>query len=436
MRKYYDMAVAPAGGPGPGDPPKAPTAPAGYAVTTPQKRTEWNGFLDYLDKQGVAGQPTLDQQGAGLKYFQQYKKANPNVSLTPDDVQNIQYEQYQLRKGDQFSSLNQMQLDHLRSGLAPAYLNRPLSDVNGQINSATSKLYYPAGKSYGTDIEHYDSALGQPAAASAAPATGPAKPVAGAIPPPDYSDPSSRLQYAKQWAQKYGPLMQGRGDTPLRINETPYGASDTAKNISTNAAKKVGLDPALLYSSAMEEGMSGLFVDKQGNAKGVSDDEKYPIQGSAALGLDQIVSAVPGLIKKGYLPADFQNQYTRYKPTDPNETDNSANFKTLEAGLAAKAAYLKDNYDSVDAQAKKAGVTLSPKARDFFSLVAYNAGTGTSQKMMADYNANGLLKDDKFTEERPTSGNGLKASSYKAVWENVARRTKMADALKQEGLFQ
>src|SRR4051812_31998355 len=265
MIRLYYIDDDPGGGGGE-DPkaPKAPAAPKGYAVTTPQQRTEWNGFLDYLDKQGKGGNPELDQPGAGLKYFQQYKKANPNVSLTPEHIQNIQYEQYQLRKGEQFGSLDKMRLDHLRAGLAPGYLNRPVSDVNGQINANTSKLYYPAGKSYGTDIEHYDAAVGQAAPVApptpsptlapqpnpAAPAAVPGAPnanatISGGIPRPDYANPASRLQYAQQWAKKYGPLMQGRGDTPLRVDEKPDWATGTSKEISTNAAKGVGLDPAL-----------------------------------------------------------------------------------------------------------------------------------------------------------------------------------------------
>ncbi len=46
---------------GGGNPPGVPAAPKGYTVSTPQQRTEWNGFLDYLDKQGIAGKPELDQ---------------------------------------------------------------------------------------------------------------------------------------------------------------------------------------------------------------------------------------------------------------------------------------------------------------------------------------------------------------------------------------
>lgn len=411
--------------------PVAPQAPKNYQPLNVAQRGEWNSFLDYVGKQkGV----DLDKDPtAGVNLLNQYKKENPTTTLTPDHISAAQYEQYQLRKGDKFSNLTPEQLKYVRTGFSPEYANRPVSDVNGKLNSATAKLYYPQSPkgNYGTDIEGYANSLSK---------GGPEK-APNRLPLPNYDNPASRLNYAKQFRQKYGPLMQGRGDTPLRINEIPEGGSDTSKNLSAKAASKLGLDPALLYASSMEEGMSGLYPNEKGE---VSDngEKGYPISGSTDFGLDQFVSEVPRYIQKGYLPKDFTNNFKKYTPK-PGEfgsggkpvTTNSANFKTVDDALLAKAAYLKDNYDTVDDYASKSGVKLSPKARDFFSLVAYNGGAGTAKKMLADYKANGLLKDDSFTETRPTSGKGLKESSYKTVWENVARRTKMADALKKEGYF-
>src|SRR4051812_3630691 len=50
---------------------------------------------------------------------------------------------------------------------------------------------------------------------------------AGGIPLPDYKDSNSRLKYAQAWRDRYGPYMQGRGDSPLRINEVPNTSTDT-----------------------------------------------------------------------------------------------------------------------------------------------------------------------------------------------------------------
>lgn len=251
----------------------------------------------------------------------------------------------------------------------------------------------------------------------------------------DPKNKEDRLRYAKEWTAKYGPLMQGRGDTPLRVNEQPFKGTGTSKAISTIAAKKLGLDPALLYASAMEEGMSGGFWDDE---KGVSwsKDPNFPIQGSGQYGLDNFYGRFPEFVKKGYLPQSFESQFKRFVPTDPNVTKNSANFKTVDDALLAKGAFMKSQYDDIDSYAKKRGVTLSPKARDFFALVGYNAGEGNSHQMLDEYNESGALKGDSFLKKRPTSGGKLKADSWSVPYTNVIRRLQMRDALKNEGLFE
>jgi hypothetical protein len=422
--------------PGGGNPPGAPPAPKGYTVTTPQERSDWNGFLDYASKQG--GNVSDPKQQATL--LGQYKKANPDFSITADRIPAIQYEAYQFRKGDSFGNLGSKELGYLRQGMSPNFLNADTSNIG--------KLYYPQEGSYGTDVENYYNSKFNPSAAKPLPAattlstTTPGAPSAnpsvtppGAIPRPDYTDPASRLDYAKQIVQKYGPLMSGRGDTFLRMNEVPMGGTDTAKNLSIKAFGKLGIDPALGYASAMEEGMSGEFKGQDGNyEKEDSGDKKFPVTGSAAYGLDNFVSRFPDLVKKGYLPASFKDEFVPFHPKD-GSTEDSANYKTADDALQAKAAFLKSNYDEVDQTAKSKGVTLSPKARDFFALVNYNAGSGTGSKMIDDYNKNGQLQGDKFLQARPTTGQGLSDKSYKQVYENVIRRIKMADALKQEQLF-
>ena len=256
------------------------------------------------------------------------------------------------------------------------------------------------------------------------------------IPLPNYADPTSRLNYAQQWTKKYGPLMQGRGDTPLRINETPDTGSDTSKNLSTKAAKSLGLDPALLYSSAMEEGMSGLYPGKKGDVD-YSGDEKFPVSGYVSFGLDTFADKFPDLVKKGYLTQDFAKNFNKSVETNEQKTRvNSANFKDADSALQAKAALMKMTYDDIDSYSKKRGIPLSPKARDFFALADYNGGEGTGHQMLNDYYNNGQLEGDKFLQARPTSGKGLKADSYKGIYENVNRRLLMRDALKKEGLFE
>lgn len=260
------------------------------------------------------------------------------------------------------------------------------------------------------------------------------------IPLPDYKNPKSRLAYAEAWTRKYGPLMQGRGDTPLRINEIPYTSFDklSAKQASTNAAKRLGLDPALFYSSAMEEGMSGTFKkgyegEEPFNSSSYPD---YPISGFATFGLDNFGSQVGGLIKKGYLPPDFERRIKKnVNVNEKGETTQSADFRSVEDALYAKAAMMRSSQDQVEDYAKRNKIELSPKAKQFFSLINYNAGEGNAQKMLQDYYRAGALKDDSFLKTRPMSGGNLKATSWKGPYENVIRRVKMADALRNEGYY-
>lgn len=154
----------------------APPKPEGYAPTTVAQRTDWNNFLDYLGKQGLGGSAALDKrdQSLGQMALNNYKKANPNFSITPDMVKNIQYEQYLLRKGDSFPTLNGDQLKYLRNGLSQAYLNHDTSQVDGWLGSLTSKSYYPTATrgsntgdkwNFGTDFETYASTADNPSAA-------------------------------------------------------------------------------------------------------------------------------------------------------------------------------------------------------------------------------------------------------------------------------
>lgn len=262
------------------------------------------------------------------------------------------------------------------------------------------------------------------------------------IPLPNYQDAKSRLNYAKAFRQKYGSFMQGRGDTPLRINEVPESSDQdtlTSKEIAIRSAKGVGLDPALLYASAMEEGMSGLYSNGKGDVEW-SGDEKFPIDGYVNFGLDTFSDAYPGLVKKGYLPADFKNQFkksTRAPRAGDNKVAvNSANFTSAQAALQAKAAMIRSTQDEIDAYTKKTGINLSDRGRQFFTYLGYNAGMGNAQKMIQDYSRAGALKDDAYLKARPTSGQGLKADSWATPYENTIRRLQMADALKNEGYFQ
>lgn len=269
---------------------------------------------------------------------------------------------------------------------------------------------------------------------------GPVPAASGRIPLPNYKDPVSRLKYAQAWRNKYGPYMQGRGDTPLRINEIPNTAHERLpiKQSAINAVKRFGLDPALFYSSAMEEGVSGMFKKGYPGEEyfNSSSYEDFPVSGFAGVGLDHFHDQYPYLVKKGYLPPNFN---TRYQPTvmtnEKGETTHSGDFRSVEDAMMAKGAMAKMSEDQVLDYAKRNNIQLSPAAKQFFTYVNYNAGEGNAQKMLMDYHKSGALKDDAFMKSRPVSGGNLKGTSWKQPYDNVMRRVKMAEALKNEGYF-
>lgn len=454
LRRYFIDQDAGGGG---GEP-KAGAAPKGYAVTTPQQRTEWNGFLDYLDKQGVAGKADLDQSGTGLKYFQKYKTANPDVSITADQIPHIQYEQQQIRSGDNFGNLGAAPLGYLRQGMSDAYMSRPVGNANGQIDNATSKLYYPASTEHGTDVEgYYNAKMGlaptfTPVGGITADAPGKAPNLAlpaAVVPPvgsnliqrPDYNIQSSRNNFLQQWAKKYGDL-QGRGDTILKLNEVPRGGGSTEEVIATNAAKKFGIDPALLHVSAFEEGASELFKDKSGldtkhrkptdfGYMGNYGDKEFPINGNNSFGLPDFTKRFPDLVAGGYLPKDFQSQFRGAKRAGEFGENN---FKTPEDAMTAKAALMKFGSDYVEKIAQKNGVELSPKQKDFFTLAWFNGGEGAVLKRIPQYKDKGYLKDDKFLDKRPKEEEGKPDNLD--VYGHVVPRIKRRDALLEQQFFQ
>jgi len=61
---------------------------------TPQQRREWNAYIDFLDKKGYKGSPLLDKKETGLAtgLFNQFKKENPNTTISLDHVKAVQSE--------------------------------------------------------------------------------------------------------------------------------------------------------------------------------------------------------------------------------------------------------------------------------------------------------------------------------------------------------
>jgi hypothetical protein len=213
----------------------------------------------------------------------------------------------------------------------------------------------------------------------------------------------------KKKKQSYDPgaEMKVLYNKPMRYD------NKTSVDIIKSVAQKSGLDPALLYSSAFQEGMNKqiakpdeteAYLKKKG-----SFNPEYPVSGYDAYGLDNIGSRVDEFINKGYLPSDFKNNMKAWEGTndhmkkvngkmvaDPQKIV-SADFKNNESALMAKSAFMRAGADDVDAYAKQKGVTLDPDAKKYFMLAAYNSSPKGWQSMMNEYAA---AKDKKAFIEK------------------------------------
>lgn len=446
--KYYVDQDAIGGdiGGGGGDP-KPPTPPKGYAPTTVDQRSQWNSFLDYAGKQ--SGGNLNDPKGQ-TALLAQYKKENPNFSITAEQIPNIQYEAYQLRKGEKFGNLGTKELGYLRQGFSPNFLNADTANVG--------KLYYPHLGSYGTDIENYYNSKFNPATAPAAAAKVVAMPApasvtpppagaapaveegplpAGTTPRPDYSNPASRANYLKTLASQPGnDFISGkqdgvkRGDTIIHINEIPSYGTISNRQAALQEAAKHGLDPALLYSSTMEEGANGYYPDAKGDINsGEGTSDKYPVSGFGNYGVDNFHTDFKEMVKKGYLSKDFDYEKSPHKNENGDDVQ-SANFKNTEDAMKAKAAYLHLYRDHLDDYTKTNNITLSPVARQFFTLIGFNGGDGTAHKLLKYYQAHGLLDGDKFLQHPPDED-----VDPGGAFKHVLPRLQMANLLKKEAYF-
>lgn len=260
----------------------------------------------------------------------------------------------------------------------------------------------------------------------------------------DPKDPGTRLS-AKQIKQKYkgNPyVVNGRETWGESLDKTlPLSPGTTVRTAITNASKVAGVDPSLLYSSAMEEGL-GYALSQPGYAseayvnwetKNKDLASKYKVDGFYNYGLDRFgeKGVVENLQKKGYLPKDFNDKYTVYDAfNEKKERIKTAAFLSDQDALTAKAAMLRDTQDQLNSYTTKKGYKLSPEQMDFFALAGYNGGVGNMQKMIDSYNQKGYLKDNKFLEATFTP------ASYRDIYTNVQRRLQNRNILKTEGYFE
>lgn len=196
-----------------------------------------------------------------------------------------------------------------------------------------------------------------------------------------------------------------------------------AIDVVRSAAQKSGVDPSLLLSSAFQEGMNLSLTNPDDvseayvNAENKGFDSKtYPVDGFYNYGVDTFGDRYKDLMKKGYLPKDFEDRFKSYPALneieekkkakgEPFKYVNTAAFKTNEDALIAKSAILRDEMDNVSQYAKKKGVSLDKDAANYFTLASYNGGFGNAKLMLDEY-ANAKDKK-KFISEGQTTRKGV-----------------------------
>jgi hypothetical protein len=67
---------------------------------TARQRSEWNHYVDWLEAKGMKGSTKLDKRETGLAsgLFNQFKKENPDVTLTLDNISLVQTEMQKLQQ--------------------------------------------------------------------------------------------------------------------------------------------------------------------------------------------------------------------------------------------------------------------------------------------------------------------------------------------------
>lgn len=205
---------------------------------------------------------------------------------------------------------------------------------------------------------------------------------------------------------------------------------DIVKEVATESK----VDPKLLWSSSFVEGMNlaALKPNQVSNAY-LAEHERsskildYPVDGFYNYGLDNFGDTYPELVKRGYLPKDFD--YYSYKTTnEQNRPIKTAAFRSNRDAVMAKAAYLKYEADRVKHYAAKQKLELTPDEQAFFTMAAYNGGLGSAQAMLEDLKKSGLAPSA-FIKQGKTS----KGQVYKNVKPRYDMMFKVANMFKAGG---
>lgn len=248
-------------------------------------------------------------------------------------------------------------------------------------------------------------------------------------------------QVTTDWKTKYSSnqYFKDREDWGEKLDNKFPNAKNTVRESVYQAARRTGIDPGLLYTSAMEEGMklalngkdtgerrAGYVDYKKNNPKSA---EEYPIDGGYYYGLNTFSDKYGKTIKPSNLPRGFK--YTPYpqKGEDGKVAFNSAAFRTHDDAISAKAAQMKQVQESMNYKIRDSKIDLTPEARKFFDMVGYNMGEEKTIEMIKSYQQKGYLKDDRFLDQN------FQPASWKEPYTNVQRRYQNYRILNEQGYF-
>ena len=243
------------------------------------------------------------------------------------------------------------------------------------------------------------------------------------------------------WKQKYADnqYFKDREDWGDKLSNKFPNGKNTVKESIYNAAKQSRIDPGLLYTSSMEEGMklalnnkdsferrSGYNEYRKTNPKGA---QEYPIDGGYFYGLNTFGDKYGVTIKPSSLPRGFKYAPYDQKDSDGRKLYTSAAFRSHDDAISAKAAMMKQVEGAMTARLTKNNLELSPDARKFFDMVGYNMGEDKTIEMIKSYQQKGYLKDDKFLDSK------FQPASWKEPYTNVQRRYQNYKILNEQGYF-
>src|SRR6185312_11641123 len=120
-------------------------------------RQAWNDYVQFLDKKGLKGSPSLDHNDLGGKMIDEYRKEHPDTPITRDMVVPIQKEFSNYRNW----AINQIESGHgaYAPGASKENFLKSLSVVDGIPGQRTTSFQFPQsylntfnnGKLVGTD---------------------------------------------------------------------------------------------------------------------------------------------------------------------------------------------------------------------------------------------------------------------------------------------